>query len=302
MEPLIPDLETVYGIRPRSMIKSKYFYIINSDGRFYRFYPMTEGAEQCGRLAELNRALCGEKISVCPIVKTLDGEDFSVLDEQFFMLTRVPKGRTPALENSADVLAMAGLLGRFHRGLKKFPVQADKELSCDFDKGVRALKNVKSIINRKNRQNEIDKLFLENYPAVLALAENAADTLKDCGLSQTYAYGTPKEENFVISAGGITLTNWNSLKTAHFLEDTAYFVKRCFKKVKPPVLEKAVILAAYTNENPLSAAEENVLDCILSYPEKYISVAKEYYGRHRPFAPVYVREKLNKELAALGLK
>ncbi|MBR6401146.1 MAG: hypothetical protein IKS17_08015 [Firmicutes bacterium] len=301
MELPIPDMEAVYGIRPRSIIKSKYFYIMTANDGIYRLYPMLCGSAQCGVLACLNEGLCADGTAVCPIVKTLGGESFAELDEQLFMLTRVPAGRAPDINNSADVLKSAALLGRFHRGLRRFPAECDADISVPYKKGLAALKNMKSIINRKNKRSETDKLFLENYAAVLALAENAVDTLDGCGLGCTYAYGTPKEENFIINRDGATLTNWNCPTVSHFLNDVSYFLKRYFKKAERPLLTKDDIMAAYTAQNPLDDAEERALESVLRYPEKYIFVFKEFYGRHRPFAPLYVREKIDRELAALGL-
>ena len=109
------------------------------------------------------------------------------------------------------------------------------------------------------------------------------------------------EENFIINRDGATLTNWNCPTVSHFLNDVSYFLKRYFKKAERPLLTKDDIMAAYTAQNPLDDAEERALESVLRYPEKYIFVFKEFYGRHRPFAPLYVREKIDRELAALGL-
>ena len=176
------------------------------------------------------------------------------------------------------------------------------EIAAPYNKGLIALKNIKSIINRKNKRNETDKLFLENYSAVFALAQNAADVLSSCGLGCTYAYGAPKEENFIIDPPKTVITNWNCLNISHFLEDVAYFLKRYQKKAEPPRLTREQLLSAYTAQNPLSDNENAALECMVDYPAKYIAVFKEYYGKHRPFAPLYVREKIEKELAGIGIR
>ncbi|MBQ9519244.1 MAG: hypothetical protein IJR59_05060 [Firmicutes bacterium] len=300
MEQLIPDLETVYGIKPRSIIKSKYFYIISANGRNYRLYPLSGEAEESESLVLINEKLYDAGAPVCPVVKTQDGEGTSVFEEERYMLALTPRGRMPDIQNPADMLETAAALGYFHRLLRGFDTGGG-EIAAPYTKGLAALKNIKSIINRKNKQNETDKLFLQNYSAVYSLAQNAADTLSNCGLCTTYAYGAPKEENFIINAQKAVITNWNSLNISHFLEDTAYFFKRYLKKAEPPRLTKDELLAAYTGQNPLTAAEEDALSCIMRYPAKYIAVFKEYYGKHRPFAPLYVREKIEKELASLGL-
>lgn len=301
MEKLIPDIETVYGIKPRSVIKSKYFYIISANGRLYRLYPLSDDAEKNAALVRLNAECRALGAPVCPVVKTLAGEAVTLFEECQYMLTLVPRGRTPDIQLPSDMLETAAALGAFHRALKKFPV-SDGEIAAPYKKGLAALKNIKSIINRKNKRSETDKLFLENYNAVFSLAQNAADVLSNCGLACTYAYGAPKEENFILNTQGAVITNWNSLNISHFLEDTAYFLRRYLKKAEPPRLTRDELLAAYTAQLPLTDTELAALECIMRYPAKYIAVFKEYYGRHRPFAPLYVREKINKELAALGLK
>ena len=314
MEQTIPDIETVYGIRPRSVIKSKYFYIISANGGIYRLYPLSkendkddegpdsgEKDDQNEKLVWLYEKLFENNAPICPVVKTLDGEKLTDFEERRYLLTRVPKGRMPDIQNPSDVLEAAAALGAFHKALRDFPTEGG-DISQPYQKGLAALKNIKSIINRKNKRNETDKFFLENYTAVFSLAQNAADMLAKCGLSPTYAHGTPKEENFIISGGKNVITNWNCLNKSHFLEDTAYFLKRYFKKADPPKLSKEAVLAAYTAQNPLDDIEREVLNGIMRYPAKYIAVFKEYYGRRRPFAPLYVREKANKELAALGIE
>ena len=300
MEQLIPDLESVYGLKPRSVIKSKYFYIISANGRLYRLYPLTDDAEKNQMLAMLTGKCHAVGAPVCPLVKTTDGAELTEFEERSYMLTAVPKGRMPDIQNPADMLEAAAALGRFHSALRGFPAE-NGEIAAPYKKGLIALKNIKSIINRKNKRNETDKLFLENYPAVFALAQNAADVLSNCGLGCTYAYGAPKEENFIIDLQKTVITNWNTLNTSHFLEDVAYFLKRYQKKAEPPRLTREQLLSAYTAQNPLSDNENAALECMVDYPAKYIAVFKEYYGKHRPFAPLYVREKIEKELAEIRM-
>lgn len=291
----IPEL-SVYGITPRSIIKSKYFYIIVSGGKYYRLYPFTQTEEELYTLYRLNTQLCGNGAPVCPMVCTKEGEPFSLYGEDRFILTKAPHGHTPDIENKDDFLGMIKTAAVFHKELRKIPVEGECP-PLPYEKGLGTLKHIKGIINRKNKLSEIDKMFCENYPQVFACAQKAAEALNGCGLGQTYAYGCPKEENFIAGLDGkITLTNWNCLKVSHFLADLAYMIKRFDKKNPVPQLSHKDIISRYTAENPLSADELTALYCIMDYPEKYISILKEYYGKHRPFAPLYVKEKLTKEL------
>ncbi len=75
-------------------------------------------------------------------------------------------------------------------------------------------------------------------------------------------------------------------------------IKRYDKKSVLCELTHEQIIKRYTETNELSENETKALKSILSYPEKYILILKEYYGRHRPFAPLCVKEKLTKEINA----
>ncbi|MBQ6555894.1 MAG: hypothetical protein IJL89_11735 [Firmicutes bacterium] len=294
----IPEL-SVYGISPRSIIKCKYFYIIVSEGKYYRLYPFTQSEEELRRLYALNTRLCEKGGAVCPIVCTLDGEPFSLFGEDRFILTKVPHGHEPDIENKEDFLKMTETMAAFHKQLRDIPVEGECP-PLPYEKGLGTLKHIKGIINRKNKLSEIDKMFCENYPRVFACAQKAAEALDGCGLRQTYVYGCPKEENFILSLNGkVTLTNWNTLKISHFLADLAYIIKRFDKKNPVPQLTHKEILRNYTKTNPLTDDEMTALCGIMDYPEKYIAILKEYYGKHRPFAPLYVKEKLVKELKNL---
>lgn len=294
----IPEL-SVYGITPRSIMKSKYFYIIVSGSKYYRLYPFTQTEEEVRRLYALNLQLCESSAPVCPMVCTTEGEPFSLYGEDRFILTRTPHGHTPDIENKSDFLGMIKAAALFHKELRKIPVEGECP-PLPYEKGLGTLKHIKGIINRKNRRSEIDRMFEENYARVSACAKKAADALKACGLGQTYAYGCPKEENFIAGIDKrVVLTNWNTLKISHFLADLAYMIKRYDKKNPVPQLSHSEILECYTALNPLAEDELTALCGIMDYPEKYIAILKEYYGKHRPFAPLYVKEKLVKELKNL---
>ncbi|MBO5560106.1 MAG: hypothetical protein J6A07_00480 [Firmicutes bacterium] len=291
----IPEL-SVYGLSPRSIIKSKYFYIIVSGSGYYRLYPFVQSEEELRVLFSLNKRLYENGTAVCPVVCTQEGEPFSLYGEDKFILTKVPHGQSPDIENKRDFLKMTELAAKFHKELKLIPVSGECP-PLPYEKGLGTLKHIKGIINRKNKLSEIDKLFCENYPRVFACAQRAAEALGSCGLAQTYAYGSLKEENFISSLDGrLTLTNWNTLKVSHFLADLAYMIKRYDKKNPVPQLTHGDIIERYAKINPLTDSELTALYGIMDYPEKYIAVAKEHYSRHRPFAPLYVKEKLVKEL------
>lgn len=293
----IPNLELNYNIKPRSIIKSKYFYIIACGGSLYRLYPFMQDTEQAEILFELsNNLIKNSGVSLCPIISTTEHKVCSEFEQQPFILTIVPKGYEPDLNKKEDFGAMVKLVGAFHNGLRAAPLNTVCPI-LPYEKGLHTLANIKKTINRKNKLSEIDKLFCENYSTVYTLAETAADKLSKCNLKCSYAYGNLKEENFVLNTNGITLTNWSYLRISHFLTDTAYLIKRYNRKCNAAdKMTNDEILECYTEKNPLSDLEATALESIIHYPEKYIDILKEYYGKHRPFAPVYVREKLLKEL------
>lgn len=298
MDNPIPDLEKEYGIKARSIAKSKYFYIINTGEHLYRLYPFAGEAEKAQHLYKLNRAALQGGAAVCPMLMTKSGEVAAFFEEQPFIITEVPKGVSPEPEGE-DFLKTVSVMAVFHRVMRGFVPDTAAELP--YAKGMGTLKYIRGIINRKNKLSEIDKIFCENYEHMYMLAEKAAGTLSACGLECTYCYGTPKEENFIMTRQGrVYLTNWTGIRTGHFLGDLAYMVKRYNKKSVRRDIAYEEIISRYACENPLSAAERTALECILDYPEKYIGILKEYYGRRRPFAPLYVKEKLSKEIAAVN--
>lgn len=297
MEHQIPDIEADYGIRAVHIIKNKYFYIINAKNAVYRLYPFSQGSEELIKLYEANRLLVSGGAPVYPMLTALDGRLCTEAGEKIFMLTLAQKGREPSPANKSDVRQMLLSAARVHKILRACPTEA-ADTSAPYQKGAAVLTHIRSIINRKNKLSDIDKLFMKNYESALGAAKNAAEAVKSGGLAASCVYGSPKEENFLLSDRAY-ITNWNNYKTGLFVNDLAYMIKRFVKKADTPAFTPEEMREIYESENPMSDKERAALDIIFAYPEKYISILKEYYGKHRPFAPVCIMEKLERELRAL---
>lgn len=289
MEGNIAEIAESFGLKPQKIIKSKYFYILFCKEGQYRLYSPSMTEEEILILAKIKACLEKNNIITDSLAYSKQLPYVKNNDEIYIALKGI-KGNNICLDNKKHILSTAQAIGTLHQALKEISPQVqDKKV---YSRAVSRLRQIKSIINRKNKTIAVDVLFLRNYDLMCELCDNIIDMDKNS--DNIYIHGSLKEENIIVGSE-ISFANWNGINVDSPLKDFAYFINRYVKKyalLNDDYVSFDELALAYSKGVELNEENLRLLKALVLYPEKYIKVVDNYYKHPKTFTPVYIGNKI----------
>lgn len=240
------------------------------------------------------RHLAANGVDLPGVNLTKDGKEYVCLEEVCYVLTDAIDGRNPNYGSEEELTAIVRSLGRFHKASKGFHPSGQTKpkyhLGLWIEDYTEQLTDIKSYYENeclKKTRDAIGNAIVTNFPVFYDRAQKAIDGLngreysdwtqaaekEGCLCHQDYAAGnlilTPKGRLYVLDTDSITVD----------------IAARDIRKLLNKVMKKAGkwdagtarrIFRQYQAENPLTAAQWEVVRLDLLFPHLFLGAVNKF--------------------------
>ncbi len=298
-----------FNINPVNIYKCKYYYVVHSQKGSFLLSAARPRKERLENIHFYKEQLSNSGFYAIDNYLLCNGKPYCEYDRTIYTMCKYyGNSELDILSNiqCAAALETIGSLGKAIKNIRESGVYAAEmgnPVINSYEKQINRLYKAKK---RLSPQREFDILLLKYINPVIQRAENAIENLKklNYGNEMTICHNSLKEGNIVYSRGKCWIIDWDNMKTSHYLEDCAFFIKRYIRKnafitkdTKAQAMNINDLLSHYTKNFRLSCGDLDILIQLLNYPHRFISLIIEYCSKNRGFIPSGLKNKLNECMA-----
>lgn len=231
---------------------------------------------------------------VMNFVKTIDGDIFTIWNGELYCVMDAVEGRECEFSNPLDVSVAAKGVAALHKASEGYRCKlTDRYLAGrgieTFKRRCDELEFFKKLASLHEIKNDFDQMFLLNADYYIDQA------VKSIELLSTSPYLRISSEEDKIAVCHHDLAHHNILigdDKAYFIDfdyavvdirvhDLCNFINKAVKNYAFDLERTKSILQDYCTINPLDKRELEVLKALLTFPEDFYSISKDYYGRRK---------------------
>ncbi|WP_298836317.1 CotS family spore coat protein [Clostridium sp.] len=162
----------------------------------------------------------------------------------------------------------------------------------------------KSIANLNENKNEFDDIFLENVEYYAENIKKSINILNEssyfelCGEKEkiVFCHHDLAHHNILINKEEVYFLDFDYAVVDLRVHDVCNFINKAIKNFCYDIDKCSDILQGYTEVNPLDDRELNVLYGMLSFPEDFYSISKDYYTRKKQWSEEIFLSRLKKKV------
>ena len=237
--------------------------------------------------------------------------------DDIYCIMNLVEGRECEYSNPVDVMLTSKAIAKLHKasegliydeGFAELLVKNQQRYLCgrlieNFNKKLEELKFFKSIANLYENKNEFDYIFLEHEKYY---EENIMQSIKILGQSEYYNLCNEKEKivfchhdlahhNILINKEEVYFLDFDYAVIDLKVHDICNFINKAVKNFAYDIEKCHSILSEYTLVNPLDKRELKVLYGMLSFPEDFYSVSRDYYTRKKQWSEEVFLNRLKRK-------
>ncbi len=301
----------IYGIKPVNIYKCKYYYVISSVKGSYMLSSARPSKEKIEKIDRFKRAVEDNGFfALDSYIPALDGKPYGEYEGEVFTLTKYFGDNELNINSDIQVSAALETIGRLHsavrgateaaKGDMLYAASAENTLIRGYEKQANSLNKLKKNISG-HYKNEFDTAVSKYIAPVAEKAQRELNNLARLGYGSkmTYCHSSLKEGNIIYNRGRCHIIDWDNMKNAHFLEDSAFFIKRYMRKAlyyNRGNMGIDELYSKYSRFNKLSKNEEDCFYALVKYPHRFAGLLLEYYKKNRGFVPSGLRYKLEEAM------
>lgn len=231
---------------------------------------------------------------VMNFIKTKDNEIYTIWNNDIYCMMDVVKGMESDFSNPVHISIISEGLGELHKASEGFKSSLCKKYTCgklidNFKRRKEEMDFFKNIADMHECKSEFDEIFLNN---VDYYADNISSSIDI--LEKSPYYRVCSEEDKVVLCHH-DLAHHNILinnEEAYFIDfdyavidlkvhDLCNFINKVIKNFAFDIKKAEVIIKCYCKTNSLNAKELEILFGMLTFPEDFYNISKDYYTRRK---------------------
>jgi CotS family spore coat protein len=299
-----------YDLEIRQITKGRGVYLCDTDQGIKVLLPFRGSAERAEYLRMVLLSLWEQGFPAEQICVTREGtaaaEDESGVR---YWLKDCIAGSECSTTREEEMRRAVEALARFHQAAKAVApeapallVRSRSEPETLYRRHDRELVKVKNYIHARHSHNELERLFLEQYPYYIEQADQAVDGMEGCtkpqGGTRTICHGAFHQHNVLRTPQGMQIVNFETMCWNEPVVDLANFVRKMMEKNQWEVSLGLGLFESYDRVRALSAGEWQLLYRILLFPEKFWKVSNHYYNSHKAWISGRDTQKFRQIIAA----
>lgn len=233
-------------------------------------------------------------LRVMDFVETTEGSIYTLWKNDMYCVMDMVQGRECDYCNPVDIAIASRGLGELHKASEGFRSNLPRKCSCgklieNFKRRLSEMEFFKNIANMHENKSEFDDVFLSNIDFYIDEIKKSINILE-----KSSYYKLCSEEDKVVLCHH-DLAHHNILinnEEAYFIDfdyavidlkvhDLCNFINKVIKNFAFDIEKVHDIFKDYSSTNGLDARELMVLYGMLSFPEDFYSISKDYYTRRK---------------------
>lgn len=249
--------------------------------------------------------------SVINFVKTKDNKEYYVKNGELYCIMDMIDGRECEFSNPVDVSIASQGLSQLHKASEGFRTELAIKNNCgsfieSFMRKKDEMLFFKKISNLYEIKTEFDNIFIQNVDYYIDKIDESIERLK---LSQYYKLCSEEDKIVLchhdLAHHNIIINN----EEAYFIDfdysivdlrvhDLCNFISKVVKNFDYDISKAVLILDNYCKETSLKKSELEVLYALLSFPNDFYAIAKDYYSRRKDWDEKTFFNRLNNKVLA----
>lgn len=231
---------------------------------------------------------------VVDFVKDNKGEVYTIWDGNMYCIMDLVKGKECNFSNPVDLSIASRDLGELHSAAEGFKTNLytkynNGKLIDTFKRRIQEMEFFKNIASVHENKTEFDKIFLKNVDYYIDQIKKSIEILeKSC-----YYKLCSEEDKIVVCHHDLAyhniLINNNEAYFVDFdyaiidlkVHDLCNFINKVIKNFAFDIEKANSIVENYCVKNTLSKREIEVLYGMLTFPEDFYSISKDYYTKRK---------------------
>jgi len=246
---------------------------------------------------------------VFDFVETKDNKIYTIFNGDVYCVMNLIDGRECDFYNAVDVSIAAKGLGELHSAAEGFKYNINNKVVCGktIDKFNRKLEEIvffMSLANLHENKNEFVKVFLDNVNYYSDFIKKSIEILN----ASSYYKLCSEEDKVVLCHHDLAYHNiliYND--EAYFIDfdyaiidlkvhDLCNFIIKAIKECAFDIEKADLIIKDYCRSNILDKREFEVLYGLMTFPEDFYSITRDYYTRRKEWEEEAFVERLNKRV------
>lgn len=245
---------------------------------------------------------------VMNFVKTKDNAIYTIWNNDIYCMMDVVKGRESDFSNPIHISIISEGLGELHKASEGFKTKLCKKYTCgklidNFKRRKEEMEFFKNIADMHECKSEFDGIFLDN-------ADYYTDNIdSSIGVLEKSSYYKVCGEDDKVVLCHHDLAHHNILiddEKAYFIDfdyavidlkvhDLCNFISKVIKNFAFDIQKAEVIINCYCKTNSLSYREIEILYGMLTFPEDFYNISKDYYTRRKDWDEQTFLDKIIKK-------
>ena len=289
------EISTQFGFKIYEMIPMKGVYLIKTDKGNKCLKKISYGTQKLMYIYKAKEHIISNGFDkIDKNYLTPEGAPYAFVNDDIYVVTNWIEGRECDFKKEEDLKRAAETLARFHLCARGFTPDEDTKVRSDIgkltntlDKRLATLNKMRDTARKNKRKAEFDMLYLSNVDFYLKLSKEAmksldlesykkvcSDALSDkvlCHHDFTY-HNILFEDN-----GNSYVIDFDYCKWEMQIYDVATLLIKSLKRLNWNMNSGKLVLEAYSNINPISKDELNILKTLLVFPQRFWRLANRYY-------------------------
>ncbi|MBV7272380.1 CotS family spore coat protein [Clostridiaceae bacterium UIB06] len=245
---------------------------------------------------------------VMDFVKDVNGEIYTIWNGNMYCVMDMVEGKECNFNSPIDVKIAARGLGELHNASEGFKTSLNSKynngkLVDTFKRRIQEMEFFKNIASVHRKRSEFDEIFLNNVDIYIEEIKKSIDMLQ-----KSFYYKLCSEEDKIVichhdlAYHNILINN----EEAYFIDfdyamidlkvhDLCNFINKVVKSFAFDIEKASIILENYFATNTLNKRELEVLHAMLTFPEDFYSISKDYYTKRKDWEEDVFLDRLKRK-------
>jgi CotS family spore coat protein len=245
---------------------------------------------------------------IVDFVKANTGKIYTIWDGNMYCIMDVVQGKECNFNNPIDLIAASKGIGELHCASEGFKTNIytkynNGKLIDTFKRRIQEMDFFKNIASIHTNKTEFDEIFLKNVDYYIEEIKKSTDMLE-----KSYYYKLCSEEDKIVichhdlAYHNILINN----EEAYFIDfdyaiidlkvhDLCNFINKVEKNFAFDIEKSSTIIESYSEKNTLNKRELEVLHAMLTFPEDFYSISKDYYTKRKDWDEAIFLDRLKRK-------
>ncbi|MCD2346680.1 CotS family spore coat protein [Clostridium guangxiense] len=247
---------------------------------------------------------------IVDFAKTKDNKEYYIKNGELYCIMDMIDGRECEFSNPVDVSIASQGLSKLHKASEGFRTELPTKNNCgtfieSFMRKKDEMLFFKKISNLYEVKTEFDNIFIKNADYYINKIDESLERLK---LSQYYKLCSEEDKIVLchhdLAHHNIIINN----EEAYFIDfdysivdlrvhDLCNFISKAVKNFDYDISKAVLILDNYCKETSLKKNELEVLYALLSFPNDFYTITRDYYSRRKDWGEKTFFNRLNNKIS-----